>query len=117
MLLHTEDAVVSKAVHRTLVRATRTTTTRDQDVAAELVRDHVEVERVAIGRVVDAVPPVREDGDVLIMPVVEEEIVITKRLILREEVHLRKVRSVIQHVETVVLRDQTVTVTRSEIND
>ncbi len=37
------------------------------------------VERVAIGRVVDEVPPVRQVGDVTILPVVEEEIVVTRQ--------------------------------------
>lgn len=52
----------------------------------------VEVTRVPAGRAVDEIPPVREEGDVLIVPVVEEEIVVQKRLVLKEEIHLRRRR-------------------------
>lgn len=53
-----------------------------------LVEEEVEVRRVTVNRVITEAPPVRRKGDVTIIPVVEEEVVITKRLILKEEVHL-----------------------------
>jgi stress response protein YsnF len=52
--LHKEEVAVSKRVRKTLIRATRTTSTRDTVVEEELHHDQVVVERVAIGRVVDA---------------------------------------------------------------
>ena len=53
-----------------------------------LLRDHVEVERHPIGRVVEAVPPVRNEGDVIIVSVVEERLVTRKELVLVEEIRL-----------------------------
>lgn len=117
MSLATEDVVVSKPVRRTLVRASRTTSSRHEAVEADLNHEQVVVERVAIGRVVDAVPPVRQDGDVTIMPVVEEKVVMVRRLILKEEVHLRRVRRTVPFTETVSLRRQTVSVTRTPLDD
>ncbi len=115
--LHAEAITVAKRVRKTSVKAIRTTSTRDAAVDEELAREQVIVERVAVGRVVDAVPPVRQEGDVTILPVVEEEVVITRRLVLREEVHLRRIRTTERHVETVALREQTVSVTRTPIED
>ncbi len=117
LVLHAEKAVVTKRVRRTLVKATRRTVTRDEAVSAELSHQHVVVERVAIGRIVDAVPPLRQEGDVTIMPVVEEELVVVRRLVLKEEVHLRRVRTTVPHVETVTLRQQAVSVTRIPLDD
>ena len=117
MRLHEEVATVSKRTQRTLVRAATSTTLRDEVVGAELDRVDIVVERVAIGRVVDAVPPVRVEGDVTILPVVEEELVLVKRLVLKEEVHLRTVRTTSLHTETVSLRAQDVTVTRTTVED
>lgn len=117
MALHTEAVAVSKRVRKTLVRASTTTSTRDVAVDEELTYEQVVVERVAIGRVVDAVPPVRQQGDVMIMPVVEEELVLVRRLVLKEEVHMRRVRTTGRHVETVSLREQSVTVTRVPLED
>ena len=91
MSLATEEVAIFKRVRRTLVQATRTTSSRDQVLEAELEHEHVVIERVPVGRVVDAVPPVRQEGDVTIMPVVEEEVVVVRRLVLKEEVHLRRV--------------------------
>ena len=117
MSLAIEDVAVSKRVRRTLVKASRTTSRRDELVELDLLQDQVVVERVAIGRVVDAVPPVRQDGDVTIMPVVEEELVVVRRLVLKEEVHLRRVRTTVPHAETVTLRKQVVSVTRTKLDD
>jgi uncharacterized protein (TIGR02271 family) len=114
--LHKEEVAVSKRVRKTLIRATRTTSTRDTVVEEDLHHDQVVVERVAIGRVVDAVPPVRQEGDVTILSVVEEVVVVEKRLVLKEEVHLRRVQTTERHVETVTLREQDITVTRTDID-
>lgn len=117
MSLATEEVAISKRVRRTLVQASRTTSSRDQVVEADLEHEQVVIERVPIGRVVDAVPPVRQEGDVTIMPVIEEELVVVRRLVLKEEVHLRRVRSTVPHVETVTLRKQTVSVSRTPLDD
>jgi len=59
---------------------------------AELQRDDVQVTRVPIGRPIDAVPAPRNEGETLIIPVVEEELVTTKRLVLREEIRVTRRR-------------------------
>ena len=115
--LAVEDVVVSKRVRRTLVRASRTTSNRSEAVEVDLKQEQVVIERVAIGRIVDAVPPVRQEGDVTIMPVVEEELVVVRRLVLKEEVHIRRVQTTVSQVETVTLHQQHVSVTRTALDD
>ena len=63
---------------------------RDQSVEQTLERQDVEVERIAVGRVVETAPEIRQEGDVMIIPIVEEEVVLVTRLVLREEIHIRK---------------------------
>ncbi len=89
------------------------TTTEDRVVDEALSRQRVEVEHVPIGRVVTSVPAVREEGDTTIIPVVEEVLVWERRLVLKEEIHLRRVRTTENHRETVALRVQEATVTRN----
>ena len=60
----------------------------EQTVDEPLLKEQVSVERVAIDRWVDEAPPIRNEGDTLIVPVVEEVLVVEKRLRLREEVRL-----------------------------
>jgi stress response protein YsnF len=53
---------------------------------------------------------------VTILSVVEEVVVVERRLVLKEEVHLRRVQTTERHVETVTLREQDITVTRTDID-
>jgi uncharacterized protein (TIGR02271 family) len=57
-----------------------------------LRRDEVVIEHVPINRVVESPPPVRSEGDTLVIPLLEEVLVVEKRLLLKEEVHLTRRR-------------------------
>lgn len=65
---------------------------------------HVVVEHVPVGLFVDAPPPVRTEVGVTIIPVLEERVVVTVRLFLREELHVRTETVTRTHEQTVVLR-------------
>ena len=52
------------------------------------------IDRVPVGRFVDAAPPVRHEADVTILPVTEEIVVTERRLILKEEIHFGPVQSI-----------------------
>src|SRR5918995_1152152 len=86
-------------------------------VRVRTVVDRVEVTRVPVGREVAVAPDVRTEGDVLIVPVLEEVLVVEKRLVLKEELHIR--RQVTQeNVEVpVTLRKQRVEVERLDENN
>lgn len=53
-------------------------------------RETISVEHVPVNRYVESPPGTRMEGDVLVVPVLEEVVVVEKRLLLREEVHIRK---------------------------
>lgn len=72
------------------VRVRTETETVETTAGAELEGETVEVTRVPCERYVDAAPPVRTEGDVTILPVVEEVLVVETRLLLKEEIHLRR---------------------------
>lgn len=69
--------------------------------AVDLARERVEVRRVSIGREVAEAPQIRVEGDVTIIPVLEEVVVVETRLRLVEEIHVRRIRT-LDHVETPV---------------
>lgn len=81
-------------------------------VTAPAVHDVVEVNRIPVNRVVDAIPKMREEGDVLIVPVVEEELVVQKRLVLKEEIHIRRKRATERVSKEVTLERERATVER-----
>lgn len=102
-----EHAIVSKrSVETGRVRVRTHVETREEWVRASLDHQEVEIERVPIGADVDAVPPIREKGDVTIIPVIEERLVVEKRLVLVEEIHLRRTRRTEQFEQPVTLASQ-----------
>lgn len=62
-------------------------------ISEPVSRERVTVERVPVGRVVDEIPPTREEGDETIIPVVEERVRVVVDLVLVEEIHLRRQRT------------------------
>jgi len=112
-LLGEEASVSRKTVETGRVRVAKVTRTRDHPIDELLTRTNVEVERIPVGRVIDAMPSVKEDGDVTIVPIVEETVVVERRLLLKEELHIRHVRTTERYQQTVKLRYQTAEVTRT----
>jgi len=88
-------------VHKTVVE-------RDEAVEILLRQQDLSVERVPVGRVVSEAPQTRQEGDTLIVPVLEEVLVVEKRLMLKEELHIRKQSSERTEYQTVRLRSEQV---------
>ncbi len=63
-----------------------------KNVEMPVVRDAIRVTRVPVDRRVDVMPSMREEGDTLIVPVVEEQLFVEKRLVLKEEIHIQRRR-------------------------
>ena len=99
-----ETARVEKRIVEKITEVRVTTSEHDEAVQAMLMHQDVVVDRVPVGTRVDAVPPVRREGDVVIMPVVEEVLVVEKRLILKEELHIRIDVTTREETRTVRLR-------------
>jgi hypothetical protein len=74
------------------------------------ILEQYDVQRVPVNRVVEKAEPTRREGDKVIVPVYEEELV--KRLVLREEIHLVKKRREVHSPQSVPLRKETVKVQR-----
>jgi uncharacterized protein (TIGR02271 family) len=89
-LAEEEAHVDVRPVVRERVLVRKTIETRDAVVERELRDETVHIERVPIGREIETAPEVREENGVLIVPVVEEELVVSTRLILKEELRVHR---------------------------
>lgn len=102
------------------VRVTTRTETDDEIVHRDLSVDTVEVSRLSVNRTLEpgeALPVQRTEGDVTIIPIFEEIVVIEKCIVLKEEVHLTRTRTM-QGVDIPVqLRRQTATIERIDPED
>jgi len=72
------------------VRVKKIVHEREEVVDEPLMREEVQVKRVPINRVVDAPVPVRHVGNTMIISLLEEVLVVEKRLMLKEELHITK---------------------------
>lgn len=63
---------------------------REEVVDEPLMREEVQVKRVPINRVVETPVPVRHVGNTMIISLLEEVLVVEKRLMLKEELHITK---------------------------
>ncbi len=97
------------------VRVRTRTIERPVQLDESLTQERVEVFRVKIGRQVDDMPPIREEDGVTIVPVVEEVLVVERRLMLVEEVHLRRVHHTEKYQEVVTLRSQEAVIERDGV--
>jgi stress response protein YsnF len=85
---------------------------RETLVDEPLLHDKVAITRVPIQRVVDGPVPVREEDGTTIISVVEEVLVVEKRWMLREEIHIRKQRVETHQPQRITLRSEEVQVER-----
>lgn len=86
---------------------------RRDAVPVELLHDEVEVERVPVNKEVGYLPSVRLEGSTTIIPVVEEVMVMEKRLVLVEEIHVRRKSVADTRQIPVTLRSEQVRIDRS----
>lgn len=113
--LHAEEAAVSKEQIVTgRVRVSTVTREREAVVDEPLAHQRVEIHREPVGKQIASVPDVRTEGDVTIVPVVEEVLVVERRLLLKEEVHVRRVRETERFQDHVTLRSQEAVIDREQ---
>jgi uncharacterized protein (TIGR02271 family) len=110
-------SVARRKVERGRYRIDVRVVERDQSVEQTLERQDVEVERIAVGRVVGTAPEIRQEGDVMIIPIVEEEVVLVTRLVLREEIRIRKKTTQRTEQFTIKIRSERAEITRTGVED
>ncbi len=111
-VLAEELEVQKRRVETGTVRLTKVVHEREVQVDEPLWREEVEVTRVPIQRVVDGPVPVREEHGTTILSVVEEVLVVEKRWMLREEIHIRRQRIETHQPQQIMVRSEEVQVER-----
>lgn len=111
-----EDIQVEKRLIETGrgVRVHKTVAEHPVQIDEHLLREGVDVKHVPVDRIVglDQAPPTRYEGDTIIVPILEEVLVVERRLRIKEEIHITKTRREEHHAETVLLKSEQVEVVR-----
>lgn len=90
------------------VRLRKTVSEEALTVDEDLMRQDLVVERVVMDRLLEnnIAPPQRYEGDTLIVPVLEEVLVVEKRLRLKEEIRITAKPDISRSSQRVVLRTE-----------
>lgn len=86
--------------------------TEERPITLRHVATRYRERRVPVNREVSTVPAPRTENGATILPVVREEVVLTKRLILVEEIYLEPVAETTEESVIVPLRHHEVTIER-----
>jgi uncharacterized protein (TIGR02271 family) len=105
-VIREEVRVSRREVEHGGVRVHKRVEEREELVEQPIYREEVTVERVMLGRPVEAPIAPRQEGDTLIIPVLEEMLVVEKRLVLKEEIRITKRRFEETEQARVLLREE-----------
>ena len=111
-VIQEELQIKKQPVETGRVRVTKRVHEHDELVDVPIVREEVEIDRIPVGRLLDGPVSVRQEGETLIIPVVEEVLVVEKRLRLKEELHVRKRQRQSQTPQRIRLRQEEAIVER-----
>lgn len=110
-----ELSIETQQVQKAKVHVHKRVETREEVIDTPVTHEDVVIEHIPINRYIeDAAPVTRDEDGVLVIPVVEEVLVVEKRLFLREEVRVIKRRTTTNTPQTVVLRREVVDIEREE---
>ena len=96
------------------VRIRKTVSEREEVIDEPLMREEVQVKRVPVNKVVDGPVPVRHVGNTMIVSLLEEVLVVEKRLMVKEELHITKEEVESYRPQRVTLRTEQAVVERVE---
>ncbi|MCT9846039.1 YsnF/AvaK domain-containing protein [Leclercia adecarboxylata ATCC 23216 = NBRC 102595] len=98
------------------VLITRATRVDEKNITAELTQENADIKRFAKNEVLEAqnIPQIRQEGDVTIIPIIEERVEIIKHYVLTEEIHIIKKRSTERHQEIITLRSQEIIISTED---
>ena len=109
-----ELTVEKRQVTRGTVRIHTRVETREEVVDEPLQHEEVTVERVPVNALVDGETPTPHyENEVFVIPILEEVLVVQKRLVLKEEIRVTRRRTTVSRPQQVTLRREVVEIERT----
>lgn len=113
-----EFITVSKEVVETgKVHIRKTVTEEEATVNLPLIQEGYQIERRPGSKeLLTKYPPIRHEGENMIIPVVREVLIVEKRYEVLEEVHVIKTKTEVPHLQQVTLLKESVDIKRTTDN-
>jgi uncharacterized protein (TIGR02271 family) len=107
-VIEEEIDVSKRKVDTGVTRITKRVYQREEVIDEPLLKEEVHVERVAVNRYVEEPVAIRREKEKTIIPVLEEVLVVEKRLLLKEELHVSKRTTEVRNPQEAVVRSEEV---------
>ncbi len=114
-VLEEQLEIAKRTVLTGKVRLEKSVEAYDVTVDEPLAVTSWKVERIPLGQVVHAAPSVRQEGLITVYPILEERMVLTKELVLIEEIRVTRETSERQDPQTFTLRREHLDLEREEV--
>jgi uncharacterized protein (TIGR02271 family) len=111
-LAHEELEVSKRKVETGRVRVRKVVSEHEALIDERLAGEEIDIDRQSVNQAIDGPVEPRYEGDVLVIPVMEEVLVVRKQLMLKEEVRVRRRAVERAHRERVALRSEEAVVER-----
>lgn len=111
-VIHEQATIEKRVIETGRVRISKRVREHEELIDVPHFHEEVKVDRVPIEQFVDQAPTVRTEGEVTIIPVLEERYVLEKKLVLVEELHIRKERKESHHPQKLRVMKEEVAVER-----
>jgi stress response protein YsnF len=114
--VHEALEIGKKVIDHGGYRLTKSIETREVPVDQVLADEHVDVERIKKNQVVSSEDPpsIRQEGDTTIVPVLEEVLVVERRLVIKEEIRITRRRAERREQRSVELKSEHIDIERLE---
>ena len=109
-------SIEKKIIETGIVKVVKEVQQKEETINIDLISEEYFVEHIAKDEFVDDnIPATRQEGDVLIIPVLKE--VMVKRVLLTEEIRVTKKIAQQSEPQNVTLRKETVTIKHLSVNN
>lgn len=106
-----------EVVEKGNVRIRKVVTEQEVPVNIPLLQEGHDIQRIPVNQYVETPPPpIRYEGDTMIIPILQEVMVIEKRLLVVEELHITKHLVHTQNIQHVHLRKEEIRIERTTPN-
>ena len=116
-VLEEQAKVEKKFVEKGKVRIIKKVNEETETVTVPVTSEEATIEKIPVNKIIEKAPQVRYEGDTMIIPVVKEVIVVEKKLMLVEEVHVKKHIIEKQDKRTIPLRKEELIIERIPSGD
>ena len=107
-----EELNIAKHPRKTTVRVTKEVIEEEETIDDTGFHERIDIERVPVDRIIQEPMRVRYEGETMVIPVMEEVVVVEKRLVLKEEIRVTKSQVPAAKAKPVTLRKERVKIER-----